>query len=66
MGDEKIKETYNVLVSGIKDYFKKNNFKKAVIGLSGGLDSALSAKLVADAIGKENVSSSISRGSSLG
>ena len=55
MGDEKIKQTYSVLVSGIKDYFKKNEFEKAVIGLSGGLDSALSAKLVIDAIGKENL-----------
>ena len=55
MGDEKIKQTYNILVNGIKDYFEKNKFEKAVIGLSGGLDSAVSAKLVADAIGKENV-----------
>ena len=55
MGDEKIKQTYSVLVSGIKDYFKKNEFEKAVIGLSGGLDSALSAKLVIDAIGKGNL-----------
>jgi NAD+ synthase len=55
MGDEKIKQTYDALVNGIKDYFRKNNFEKAVIGLSGGLDSALSAKLAADAIGKENV-----------
>ena len=55
MGDEKIKQTYNILVNGIKDYFEKNKFEKAVIGLSGGLDSAVSAKLAADAIGKENV-----------
>lgn len=50
-----MEKVYNKLVSGIKDYFKKNKFEKAVIGLSGGLDSAVSAKLVADAIGKENV-----------
>ncbi len=55
MGDEKIKETYNALVSGIKGYFEKNKFEKAVIGISGGLDSAVCARLVADAIGKENV-----------
>ena len=55
MGDEKIKQTYSVLAKGIKDYFEKNKFEKAVIGLSGGLDSALSAKLVIDAIGKENL-----------
>jgi len=46
---------YQKLISGIKDYFTKNNFKKAVIGLSGGIDSSVSAKLVADAIGKENI-----------
>ena len=46
---------YKKLIDGIRDYFTKNNAKKAVIGLSGGIDSSLSAKLVADAIGKENV-----------
>ena len=46
---------YKKLINGIKDYFNKNNIKKAVVGLSGGIDSSLSAKLVADAIGKENV-----------
>ena len=55
MGDEKIRQTHSILVNGIKEYFKKNKFGKAVIGLSGGIDSALSAKLVADAIGKENI-----------
>ncbi len=55
MSNAKTEQAYNALIAGIKDYFKKNNFKKAVIGLSGGLDSALSAKLVADAIGKENL-----------
>ena len=46
---------YKGLISGIKEYFVTHNFKKAVIGLSGGIDSSVSAKLVADAIGKENV-----------
>ena len=46
---------YKKLIDGIKDYFSKNNIKKAVVGLSGGIDSSLCAKLVADAIGKENV-----------
>jgi len=43
------------LIDGIRDYFNKNDIKKAVIGLSGGIDSSVSAKLVADAIGKDNV-----------
>jgi len=46
---------YQKLIDGIRDYFTRNNIKKAVIGLSGGIDSSLSAKLVADAIGKDNV-----------
>jgi len=46
---------YKKLIIGIRDYFTKSNFKKAVIGLSGGIDSSVSAKLVADALGKENV-----------
>jgi len=54
-----MKQIYGALINGIKEYFKKNKFGKAVIGLSGGIDSALSAKLVADAIGKENVTTLI-------
>jgi len=46
---------YKKLINGIRDYFTKNNIKKAVIGLSGGIDSSLSVKLVVDAIGKVNV-----------
>ncbi|MBI2655141.1 NAD+ synthase, partial [Candidatus Woesearchaeota archaeon] len=49
------KRVYGELIKEIRGYFQKNNVKKAVIGLSGGIDSSLSAKLVADAIGKENV-----------
>ena len=48
MGEEK-------LVKGIRSYFKKSGFKKAVIGLSGGVDSSLSAFLVAKALGASNV-----------
>ena len=49
------KEVYNALILGIRDYFKKNNFKKAVIGLSGGLDSSVAISLVVKALGKQNV-----------
>lgn len=52
-------ETYEkieaALVLGIKDYFKKLNFKTATLGLSGGLDSALTLALAVKALGKENV-----------
>lgn len=43
------------LVLGIRDYATKNNFKKCVLGLSGGIDSALVAALAAEAIGAENL-----------
>lgn len=48
-------KVYKALVLGIRDYFKKSGFKKALIGLSGGVDSALVAVLAADALGSENV-----------
>ncbi|OGS44406.1 MAG: NAD+ synthase [Elusimicrobia bacterium RIFOXYD2_FULL_34_15] len=48
-------EIYNALMLGLTDYFRKNGFKKAVIGLSGGIDSALVATLAIDALGRENV-----------
>ena len=40
---------------GIRDYFQKLNFTKAIIGLSGGIDSAVTLVLAAEALGKENV-----------
>jgi NAD+ synthase (glutamine-hydrolysing) len=46
---------YKALVSGIKDYFQKMNFKKAILGLSGGVDSALVLVLAVEALGSENV-----------
>ena len=48
-------QIYKKIVEEIRKSFDKSNIKKAVIGLSGGIDSSLSAKLVADAIGKENL-----------
>ena len=50
--EEKI---YNALVLGVKDYFKKTNHSEAVIGLSGGIDSSLTASIAVEALGKENV-----------
>ena len=47
--------TYKTVIQGIRDYFKKNGFKRACLGLSGGLDSSVCAVLTADAIGRENV-----------
>ncbi len=50
-----LERTYKTILQGIRDYFNKCGFKRAVLGLSGGLDSTVSAVLLADAIGKENV-----------
>lgn len=50
-----LERTYLTIVQTIRDYFKKTGFKRAVLGLSGGLDSTVSAVLLADAIGAENV-----------
>lgn len=50
-----LERTYKTILQGIRDYFKKCGFKRAVLGLSGGLDSTVCAVLLADAIGKENV-----------
>ena len=48
-------EVYQALVLGVKDYVRKNGFKRVVIGLSGGVDSALTAAIAVDALGPENV-----------
>ena len=50
-----MERTYRTLIQGIKDYFGKTGFKRAVLGLSGGLDSTVCAVLLVDALGKENV-----------
>lgn len=46
---------YAALVLGTRDYMRKCGFQKAIIGLSGGIDSALTAVIAADAVGAENV-----------
>ncbi|HSM85183.1 MAG TPA: NAD+ synthase [Candidatus Limnocylindrales bacterium] len=46
---------YAALVLGTRDYVRKCGFKKAIIGLSGGIDSALTAAIAVDALGRENV-----------
>lgn len=50
-----VEEIYKALVLGTRDYALKNGFKKAVLGVSGGIDSALVACIAADALGKENI-----------
>jgi len=52
---EYIEKIYHALVLGIRDYFNKMGFKKATLGLSGGIDSALVLVLAVQALGKENV-----------
>jgi NAD+ synthase (glutamine-hydrolysing) len=48
-------QAWNALVLGLRDYVKKNGFKSVVLGLSGGIDSAVVATIASDAIGAENV-----------
>jgi NAD+ synthase (glutamine-hydrolysing) len=52
---EKIPLIYEALLMGISDYFQKLNFKQAILGLSGGIDSALVLALACDALGASNV-----------
>jgi NAD+ synthase (glutamine-hydrolysing) len=52
---EPLEEIFTALVLGTSDYVGKNGFKGAVIGLSGGIDSALVATIAVDALGKKNV-----------
>jgi len=48
-------EVYAALVTGTRDYVRKNGFRRVVIGLSGGIDSALTAAIAVDALGREGV-----------
>ena len=52
---DQLEEVYRALTLGVRDYVRKNGFTRAVIGLSGGVDSALTAVLAVDALGAENV-----------
>ncbi|MBM3708530.1 MAG: NAD+ synthase [Actinobacteria bacterium] len=51
----RIEEIYSALVLGTRDYIRKNGFKKVILGLSGGIDSSLTAVIAVDALGKDNV-----------
>ena len=53
--DLNIELIHRALVTGIKDYFNKMGFKKAILGSSGGIDSAVTLALAVEALGKENV-----------
>ncbi len=48
-------EIWNALVLGVRDYVRKTRFRQVLLGLSGGVDSALTAAIAADAVGPENV-----------
>jgi NAD+ synthase (glutamine-hydrolysing) len=52
---ERLEEIYAALVLGTRDYVRKTGFKQAIIGLSGGVDSSLTAVIAVDALGAENV-----------
>lgn len=53
--EKNIDEIYHALVLGIRDYFRKMGFSKAILGSSGGIDSAVTLALAVEALGKENV-----------
>ena len=54
-GEKNIDEIYHAIILGIKDYFGKMGFRKAVMGSSGGIDSAVTQVLATQALGKDNV-----------
>jgi len=55
VGEKNIDEIYHAIILGIKDYFNKMGFSKAILGSSGGIDSAVTQVLAVEALGKENV-----------
>jgi NAD+ synthase len=52
---EQMEQDYRVMVTALRDYMAKTGFRKAVLGLSGGIDSAIVATIATDALGPENV-----------
>jgi len=52
---EPLKETFEAMLLGLSDYVHKNHFKKVIVGISGGIDSALTATLATIALGSDNV-----------
>ena len=52
---DEVEEVYHALVVGTGDYLRKSGFSKALVGLSGGVDSALTATIAVDALGRDNV-----------
>lgn len=55
VGEKNIDEIYHAIILGVKDYFSKMGFSKAILGSSGGIDSAVTQVLAVEALGKENV-----------
>jgi NAD+ synthase (glutamine-hydrolysing) len=53
--DYNIDRIYDALILGIRDYFRKMGFTKAILGSSGGIDSAVTLAIACDALGKDNV-----------
>jgi NAD+ synthase (glutamine-hydrolysing) len=53
--EDPLEEIYSVLVTGLRDYVRKNGFRDVVFGLSGGIDSSLTLALAVDALGPERV-----------
>ncbi len=52
---DSLEQDYRVMVEGLRDYMRKTGFKKVLLGLSGGIDSAIVATIATDALGAENV-----------
>ncbi len=55
VAEKNVREIYQALILGIKDYFSKMGFVKAILGSSGGIDSAVTLALACEALGSENV-----------